>query len=134
MARGELGEHLRLLVGTEQVVNSVWAGLFVGDLASDAVGNRSLHAVEEKETAEQGRADRGRRGNEERARRLTVARESPAEAVNHARHRIESVEPTPAPWNQRAWIGDRRGKHPELDEEGRDVLDVAIQCVESGEP
>src|SRR5262249_32026661 len=63
-----------------------------------------------------------------------MARECPAEAVNHASHGIEAVEPTPTFGDERRGIGDWRSEHPELDEKGSDVLDVAIEGVESGKP
>ena len=60
--------------------------------------------------------------------------EGPAETVDDACHGIEAVEPAPALRHEGRGIGDGRGEHPELDEEGSDVFNVAIESVERGEP
>src|SRR5712692_4977876 len=100
-----------------------WAGL-------NAVGNGGLHAIEKKEAAEDDEGD-GESGNEkEKAGSLAAAGDGPAETINDASHGVEAVEPTPAGRNERGRIGDGRGKHPKLDEEGNDVADVAIKSVE----
>src|SRR5262249_24197132 len=100
----------------------------------DAVGNGSLHAVEEEEAAEKDNGDSGSGGGEERSGGLAVASERSAETVDDAGHGVQAVEAAPALGDQAGWVGDGRGKHPELDEEGSDVLHIAIKGVESGEP
>ena len=100
----------------------------------DAIGNGGLHAIEEKETAEKHEEDGGRGNEKDEARRLAVAGDGPAETVNYARHRIQSIEPAPSMRHERAGIGDRRGKHPELNDERDDIAHVAIKSVERGKP
>src|SRR2546422_6853277 len=114
------GEALPRTVATEAVL--------------DSVGNGGLHAIEEEEAAEDDEGD-GESGSEkEKAGRLAAAGDGPAKTVNDAGHGIEAVEPAPARGNERGRIGDGRGEHPELDDEGNDVADVAIESVERGEP
>src|SRR6266568_1909839 len=77
----------------------------------------------------------GRGGSEqEQAGGVAAAGDGPAKTVNHAGHGIEAVEPAPTRGHERRSIGDRRGKHPEGDDEGNDVANIAIQRVERGEP
>src|SRR5437870_10479072 len=84
----------------------------------DSVGNGSLHAIEEKEAAEKDDED-GSGGNEkDGAGSLAAAGDGPAETINDASHGIEAVEPAPALGNESGRIGDGRGKHPELADEG----------------
>ncbi len=100
----------------------------------DAVGNGGLHAIEEKEAAEEDESDDGGGSQKDEAGRLAAAGDGPAETVNDAGHGVEAVKPAPAQRNKRRRIGDGRGEHPELHEEGNDVADVAIESVERGEP
>ena len=65
---------------------------------------------------------------------MAAAGDGPAETVNDAGHGVEAVEPAPARGDERRGVGDGGGKHPELDEEGDDVADVAIKSVERGKP
>src|ERR1019366_5540462 len=53
---------------------------------------------------------------------------------NDADHGIQAVKPPPALWDERAGIGNRGGEHPALDDEGHDILYVAIESVERGHP
>src|SRR5882672_10649447 len=103
-------------------------------LMLNTVCNRGLHAVEEKEAAEKDESDGGGGSEKEEAGSVAAAGDGPAETVNHASHGVEAVKPAPALGDQRGWIGDGRGEHPELDEEGDDVADVAIERVERGKP
>ena len=102
--------------------------------ALDAVGNLRLHAVEEEEAGDEDDGDGGSRSGEREPGRLAVSGDGPAEAVDDAGHGIESIKPAPANGNESGWIGDGGGEHPELDEEGNDVFDVAIESVERGKP
>src|SRR5713101_3581978 len=100
----------------------------------NAIGNGGLHAIEEKEAAEDYQGDDCGRRQQKQARCLPAAGDGPAETVNDPGHGVEAVEPAPARRNKRGRIGDGRGEHPELDEERNDVADVAIKRVERGEP
>src|SRR6266436_7322233 len=100
----------------------------------DPVGNGGLHAVEKNEAAEDDESD-GKSGNEhEQPGSAASAGESPTEAVNHAHHGIEAVQPAPARRNHRGRIDDGRGEHPKLHEERDNVAHVAIKSVERGKP
>ena len=103
-------------------------------LGSDTVGNGGFHAIEEEDAAENDGGYGSGGSGEKRAGRLAVSRDGPAEAVDNAGHGIEAVEPAPSLRNEGGGVGDRGGEHPELDEEWRDVLHVAIEGVESGHP
>src|SRR6266403_527950 len=103
-------------------------------LGLDPVGNGGLHAIEEEEAAEEDEGDGGGGNQEQQAGSLPVAGDGPAKAVNHARHRVEPVEPPPPHGNQRRRIRDRRSEHPELHEERDDVAYIAIKRVEGGKP
>src|SRR5215467_9996673 len=99
-----------------------------------AVGNGALHAIEEEQAAEENEHD-GEGGSEKKqVRRMAVARDGPAETINHASHGVKAVKPAPARWHERRRVGNGRGEHPELDEKGHDVADVAIESVKRGEP
>jgi hypothetical protein len=100
----------------------------------DPVGNGGLHAIEEEKAAEKDKSDDGGRNDKNEAGRLAVAGDGPAKAVNYSGHGIEAVEPAPAHGNEGRRIGDGGGEHPELDEEGDDITDVAIESVERGHP
>jgi len=100
----------------------------------DSVGNGGLHAIEEVEAAEDNESDDGGGSEKQEAGSLAAAGDSPAETVNDAGHGVEAVEPAPLLRDERAGIGDGRGEHPELDKERDDVLDVAVESVESGKP
>lgn len=64
-----------------------------------------LHPIEEKEAAEKHEEDGG--GNQkDKARRLAAAGNGPAETVDYACHRIQSIKPTPPIRHERAGIGD----------------------------
>ena len=65
---------------------------------------------------------------------MAATGDGPAETVNDAVHGVQAVKPAPARRNERGRVGDGRGEHPELDEEGDDVFHVAIKSVERGEP
>src|SRR6266571_3737085 len=105
-----------------------------GGSGLDTIGNGGLHAIEVEKAAEEDQGD-GKGGNEKKdARSVAAAGDSPAETINDAGHGVEAVEPAPARGDQRGRVGDGRGKHPELDEEGDDVADVAIKSVERGKP
>src|SRR5437867_12851074 len=100
----------------------------------DTVGNGGLHAVEEEQAAEENESD-GAGGNEqEQAGGPAAAGDGPAEAVNDAGHGIEAVEPAPARGHKGRGVSDGRGEHPEGDNEGYYVADVAIKRVEGGKP
>src|SRR5271169_3295163 len=86
----------------------------------DAVSNGALHALKENEAAEEKDHDHGGGDEHHRPGRLATTGERPAESVNHAGHRVETIEPTPALRHQRAWIGDGRSEHPELYSERND--------------
>src|SRR5271156_2932024 len=101
-----------------------------GTARLDAVGNGALHALKEEQAAEKDDQDGNGAGSELRARGLAMAGEGPAEAVDDAGHGIEAVEPAVALRNDRAGVGDRRGKNPELHQKGDDVADAAVQGVE----
>src|SRR5882724_13286804 len=103
-------------------------------LGLDSVGNGGLHAIKEEEAAEKNERDGGSGSEKEEAGSVATAGDSPAETVNDAGHGIEAVEPAPAVGDERRRVGDGRGEHPELDEEGDDVADVAIERVERGKP
>src|SRR6267143_5959544 len=108
--------------------------LFIVKRSSHPVGNGGLHAIEEEEAPEEDEGDDGAGSEKEEARGVAAACDGPAETVNDAGHGVEAVEPAPARGNERGRVGDRRGEHPELDEEGDDVFHVAIKSVERGEP
>src|SRR5215472_5476308 len=100
----------------------------------DTIGNGSLHPIEEKETAQKHEQDGGGGNQKDKARRLAVARNGPAEAVNDSSHGIEAVEPAPARGNERRGVGDGRGEHPELGKKRHNVADVTIKSVKRGKP
>src|SRR6266851_2778183 len=100
----------------------------------DTVGNGGLHAIEEKEAAEEDESDDGGRSQKDEAGRLAAAGNGPAETVNDAGHGVEAVKPAPARRNKRGRISDGRGEHPELHEERNHIADVAIESIERGEP
>src|SRR5438128_421922 len=102
--------------------------------ALDAIGNGTLHALEEDEAAEEDDEDGGARDEEGCRGCVAMSGESPAKTVNNARHGIEAIEPAPTLRNERTGVGDRRSEHPELEKERDDVFDVAIKRIERGEP
>ncbi len=63
-----------------------------------------------------------------------AAEESPAKAVDDARHGVEAVEPAPLLRHDAARIGDRRQEQPKLRQKREGVLHVAIHGVEGREP
>src|ERR1700737_3735219 len=65
----------------------------------DAIGNGGLHAIEEKEAAEEDEGDDGAGSEKEQAGGLAAAGDGPAEAVNDSGHGVEAVEPAPARGN-----------------------------------
>src|SRR5438046_197549 len=100
----------------------------------DTVGNGGLHAVEKEKAAEKNESDGTGGSKQEQAGGLAAAGDSPAEAVNDAGHGIEAIEPAPARGHERGCVGNGRGEHPEGDDEGDDIPDVAVERVEGGEP
>src|SRR5882672_4196393 len=103
-------------------------------LASNPVCNRSLHPLEENQSCKKDHEDRCR-GNEQAAGgSVAMAGKRPAKPVDHARHRVQSVQPTPALRNERTGIRDGRSKHPELQKERHDVTHVSIERIERGKP
>src|SRR6266850_7061924 len=94
----------------------------------------ALHSIKEEEPAEKDERDGGSGSEKEEAGSVAAAGDGPAETVNDAGHGIEAVEPAPAVGDERGRVGDGRGEHPELDEEGDNVADVAIERVERGKP
>src|SRR5207248_7624159 len=100
----------------------------------DAVSNGGLHAIEEENGAEKNEDYGGGGSEQQQAGGMSAAGDGPAEAVNDAGHGIEAVEPAPARGHEGRSIGHGRGKHPEGDDEGDDVANVAIKRVERGEP
>src|SRR5690242_13734242 len=100
----------------------------------DLVGNGGLHAVEEEKAAEKNENYGQGRSEQKQAGSLAAAGDGPAEAVNDAGHGIKAIEPAPARGDKRGGVSDGRGEHPECDDEGDDVADVAIERVEGGEP
>src|SRR5207245_2672410 len=100
----------------------------------NTVGNGGLHAIEIEKAAKEDQGDGGGGSEKKQAGSVAAAGDGPAETVNDAGHGVEAVEPAPARGDERRGVGDGGGKHPELDEEGDDVADVAIQSVERGKP
>ncbi len=100
----------------------------------DAIRNGGLHAIEEEDAAEEDQDHGRRRSEKKQARSIAAACNCPAETVDHASHGIEAIKPAPACGHERRRVGDGRGEHPELDNEGDDVADVAIKSVERGKP
>jgi lipopolysaccharide transport system ATP-binding protein len=74
------------------------------------------------------------RDGKEALRRLPLSRQSPTEAFNDACHRVQPVKPLPALWDEAAGVGDGRGEHPKLDEEGDGIANIPIDGVEGGKP
>src|SRR6266436_9908045 len=100
----------------------------------DPVGNGGLHAVEKNEAAEDDESD-GKSGNEhEQPGSAASAGESPTEAVNHAHHGIEAVQPAPARRNHRGRIDDGRGEHPKLHAKRDNVAPLQITILAPGKP
>ena len=65
---------------------------------------------------------------------MATTGDGPTEAVNDARHGIESIEPAPTRRNERRRISNGRGEHPELNEKWDDVADVPVKGIEGGHP
>src|SRR5215472_1814495 len=100
----------------------------------DAIGNGRLHAIEEEDAAEEDEGDREGGSEKKQVRSVPATSDGPAEAVNDAGHGVETVKPAPASGDEGGRISDGRGEHPELDEKGHDVPDVAVKGVERREP
>ncbi len=74
---------------------------------SNAVRDVALHALEEKQSADQHKRHPNRGRGHRRSRRLPVSGQRPTESVNDPRHRIQPVQPAPARRDQRARIRHR---------------------------
>lgn len=66
--------------------------------------------------------------------RVAPACQRPAETLNRSGHGVQSVQPSPAHWNETARVGNRRSEHPKLYEERHNISNVAIHGVQGGKP
>src|SRR5207245_5482122 len=62
---------------------------------SHPIRHRRLHAIEKEQAAKKDKRDRERRSQQQQPGSLPSARNRPPESVNHPRHRVQSVQPSP---------------------------------------
>src|SRR6476661_6982931 len=105
-----------------------------GNATSDDIGERALHASEEKGTPGEERERGDTRDENHRARPRRRPQQRPAESLDDADHRVQRVQGAPSLGQQAAGIGDGRREHPELREEGHHVSNVSKLDVERREP